>query len=163
MNAGASNMAGSIRGLQALLKDVPEAVYVHCYAHRLNLALLEAVENDYIINLRVHMAEVGKFFAPARRRHFLAQSMSRKAGPRQPKIPSTTRWTSLADVSSSYLNLYPELVDSLQDISNLESSFDVKTRQTAVRLRDKMLSYPTVLTAVVSSSSRFNGINLYRC
>jgi hypothetical protein len=55
------------------------------------------------------------------------------------------------------------LVDFLQDISNLESSFDVKTRQTAVRLRDKMLSYPTVLTAVVSSSSRFNGINLYRC
>jgi hypothetical protein len=40
---GASNMKGEFNGLQALfLKDCPYAYYVHCYAHRLQLALVAA-------------------------------------------------------------------------------------------------------------------------
>ena len=38
---GASNMRGEWNGLQALfLKDCPYAYYVHCFAHRLQLALV---------------------------------------------------------------------------------------------------------------------------
>ena len=37
---GASNMRGAWNGLQALfLQDCPYAYYVHCFAHRLQLAL----------------------------------------------------------------------------------------------------------------------------
>ena len=37
---GASNMKGKDKGVQALLKvDAPQALYVHCYGHRLNLAV----------------------------------------------------------------------------------------------------------------------------
>ncbi|OQU84851.1 hypothetical protein SORBI_3004G133201 [Sorghum bicolor] len=40
---GASNMKGELNGLQALfLKECPYAYYVHCYAHRLQLALVAA-------------------------------------------------------------------------------------------------------------------------
>ncbi|KAL3654079.1 hypothetical protein CASFOL_003760 [Castilleja foliolosa] len=40
---GASNMRGEWNGLQALvLKDCPYAYYVHCFAHRLQLALVSA-------------------------------------------------------------------------------------------------------------------------
>ncbi|XP_020967647.1 zinc finger protein 862-like [Arachis ipaensis] len=40
---GASNMWGEWNGLQALfLKDSPQAYYVHCFAHRLQLALVAA-------------------------------------------------------------------------------------------------------------------------
>ncbi|XP_025661639.1 uncharacterized protein [Arachis hypogaea] len=40
---GASNMRGEWNGLQALfLKDSPQAYYVHCFAHRLQLALVAA-------------------------------------------------------------------------------------------------------------------------
>lgn len=40
---GASNMRGEWNGLQALiLRDCPYAYYVHCYAHRLQLALVAA-------------------------------------------------------------------------------------------------------------------------
>ncbi|KAL1289943.1 hypothetical protein AAHE18_20G094200 [Arachis hypogaea] len=40
---GASNMRGESNGLQALfLKDSPQAYYVHCFAHRLQLALVSA-------------------------------------------------------------------------------------------------------------------------
>jgi hypothetical protein len=40
---GASNMRGEFNGLQALfLRECPYAYYVHCYAHRLQLALVAA-------------------------------------------------------------------------------------------------------------------------
>ena len=44
---GASNMRGAFNGLQALfLKDCPYAYYVHCFAHRLQLALVGAAEKQ---------------------------------------------------------------------------------------------------------------------
>ena len=44
---GASNMRGAWNGLQALfLKDCPYAYYIHCFAHRLQLALVAAAQND---------------------------------------------------------------------------------------------------------------------
>lgn len=40
---GASNMRGEWKGLQALfLNDCPYTYYVHCFAHRLQLALVTA-------------------------------------------------------------------------------------------------------------------------
>ncbi|XP_073019264.1 uncharacterized protein [Primulina eburnea] len=47
---GASNMSVAFNGLQALfLKDCPYAYYVHCFAHRLQLALVAAVEKKISI------------------------------------------------------------------------------------------------------------------
>jgi hypothetical protein len=43
---GASNMKGELNGLQTLiLKECPYAYYVHCYAHRLQLALVVAAKD----------------------------------------------------------------------------------------------------------------------
>ncbi|XP_059670908.1 uncharacterized protein LOC132316452 [Cornus florida] len=44
---GASNMRGEWNGLQALFfKDCPFAYYVHCFAHRLQLALVAAANDE---------------------------------------------------------------------------------------------------------------------
>lgn len=44
---GANNMRGEINGLQALIKSNNEsAIYIHCFAHRLNLILV-SVSKDY--------------------------------------------------------------------------------------------------------------------
>jgi hypothetical protein len=48
---GASNMRGQWNGLQALfMKDCPYAYYVHCFAHRLQLALVTASREITPIN-----------------------------------------------------------------------------------------------------------------
>ena len=48
---GASNMSGHISGVAALfLEIVEEALYVHCYAHRLNLCLQEVSKKVTIMN-----------------------------------------------------------------------------------------------------------------
>jgi hypothetical protein len=42
---GASNMRGELNGLKALiLQDNPSAFYVHCFCHRLQLALMSAAK-----------------------------------------------------------------------------------------------------------------------
>jgi len=44
---GDSNMSGEHRGLQARIKDeAPKAVYDHCYAHCLNLVLVDAMKRN---------------------------------------------------------------------------------------------------------------------
>ncbi|XP_061968323.1 uncharacterized protein LOC133691734 [Populus nigra] len=49
---GASNMRGAWNGLQALfLRDCPYAYHVHCFAHRLQLALVAAAGNEISICL----------------------------------------------------------------------------------------------------------------
>lgn len=44
---GASVMSGHLGGVQKLFKDaVPEALYVHCFNHRLNLVSVDACKNE---------------------------------------------------------------------------------------------------------------------
>lgn len=43
---GASVMSGSLRGVQARIKEIaPQVIYIHCHAHRLNLVLVNTVKN----------------------------------------------------------------------------------------------------------------------
>ena len=43
---GASNMSGVHGGLATLMKEIsPFSIYVHCYAHRLNLALGDSLSS----------------------------------------------------------------------------------------------------------------------
>lgn len=40
---GAANMSGRYNGLQAVLKEVsPNMIYTHCYAHALNLVMIDS-------------------------------------------------------------------------------------------------------------------------
>lgn len=49
---GASVMSGCLNGLQSKIKDiVPEAVYIHCCAHNLNLVLIDAVSSNSEVKL----------------------------------------------------------------------------------------------------------------
>ena len=57
---GASVMSGQHRGVQSIVKDAyPNAHYVHCYAHQLNLVLQQAV--SHITSVRVFFANLNAF------------------------------------------------------------------------------------------------------
>ena len=45
---GASNMSGKFRGVKARVRQIfPEAIYTHCKAHCLNLAIIHASEEKH--------------------------------------------------------------------------------------------------------------------
>ena len=50
ITSGAAVMSGEINGLQAKVKSVaPQALFTHCYAHRLNLILQDTI---HVANLK---------------------------------------------------------------------------------------------------------------
>ncbi|XP_076949853.1 uncharacterized protein LOC143622648 [Bidens hawaiensis] len=68
---GASNMRGEWNGLQARVrKDCPYAYYVHCFAHRLQLALVYAsMENIPVHNFFSQMVSIINVVCASSKRH----------------------------------------------------------------------------------------------
>ena len=57
---GTSVLSGQHRGVQSIVKEAyPNAHYVHCYAHQLNLVLQQAA--SYICSVRVFFAHLNSF------------------------------------------------------------------------------------------------------
>lgn len=60
---GASNMAGARSGYNAIIKEVaPLAIYHHCAAHRLNLAIISACKISSFKNTESYIGEISRFF-----------------------------------------------------------------------------------------------------
>ena len=69
---GASNMSGCYNGLQAIIKEkVGElVVYVHCYAHKLNLVLSDSAgEPVQVIKLFDNLEMLHKLFRKSQKIH----------------------------------------------------------------------------------------------
>ncbi|KAG7951501.1 hypothetical protein I3843_12G009700 [Carya illinoinensis] len=73
---GGSNMRGEWNGLQALfLKDCPYVYYVHCWAHKLQLALVAASrEAKYFYQFFVHLTSIINIVVGSFKRHDELQS-----------------------------------------------------------------------------------------
>uniref|UniRef100_A0A8R7RAE7 DUF4371 domain-containing protein n=1 Tax=Triticum urartu TaxID=4572 RepID=A0A8R7RAE7_TRIUA len=130
---GASNMKSEFNGLQALfLKDCLYAYYVHCYAHRLQLALV-AVARDvvpiskffqkllYIINIvdssskrhDAQVVEIARLLA-------IDQIETSKGGNqiKALKRPGDTRWGSRLGSISSLMDMFNAVSSTLQTIAS---------------------------------------------
>ncbi|XP_065658564.1 52 kDa repressor of the inhibitor of the protein kinase-like [Hydra vulgaris] len=60
---GAGAMAGHTKGLSSRILNLNEkASFVHCYSHRLNLAICASCNVQYVKNLLTHVKEVSYFF-----------------------------------------------------------------------------------------------------
>lgn len=69
---GASNMASSRRGTQALIREkCPKAVYTHCRSHCLNLAIVHSCDQPLIRNMLGTFNEVSNFFKYSPKRNKL--------------------------------------------------------------------------------------------
>ncbi|XP_047320720.1 zinc finger MYM-type protein 1-like [Impatiens glandulifera] len=131
----ASNMNGIFNGLQApFLKDCPYAYYVHCFAHRLQLALINAAEKEIstwiffsnlttIINLITSSSKHNTELQSAQANE-IARSIvdgNREIGRGANQIgnlqrPGTTRWSSHFDSICSLIDMYDAIVNVLENI-----------------------------------------------
>ncbi|XP_073220907.1 uncharacterized protein, partial [Cicer arietinum] len=100
---GASNMRGEWNGLQALfMKDCPYAYYVHCFAHRLQLALrhdeLQAAQLEEI----AHLLEIDEIVTG---KGINQIGTLKRAG--------DTRWGSHFSSICSLINMYEDIVNAM--------------------------------------------------
>ncbi|XP_065651258.1 SCAN domain-containing protein 3-like [Hydra vulgaris] len=87
---GAAVMSGSRNGVQSLMKEVyPNAHYVHCYAHQLNLVLKKVCSsNKRVRRFFSTLSGFGAFFTSSPKRNDLLREITFKQIPRV----CETRW-----------------------------------------------------------------------
>lgn len=124
---GASVMSGQLNGLQAKIKEqAPQAVFVHCLAHRMNLVLQQSCNS--ISKCRIFFANISglpTFFHHSPKRTHAADTI---IGRRIP-VSVITRWTSNSKIVTLVNNDWDSLKQVFATIINDPSSDQASVRQ----------------------------------
>ena len=129
---GASNVSGIHTGLQARIKEIsPSAIYTHCYAHVLNLVIVDTMSNNNVArdffgtlqNLYVFVETCPKRHAVylKHQRHLNASDDEGKNKREYVlKKLSDTRWTCRADSITAIYNTLEAVIATLKEIRENE-------------------------------------------
>jgi len=150
---GGANMRGSLNGVQALItKRQNLCVYVHCWAHSLNLALVNTCKLPIVAKHISLLKEVGNFFVSPKRNQILRlQSQKLKSTKKQTvRAICATRWTALSESTETFLTLLPAIINSLHVIASPNSTFAARSTRTEARhILNNILNFEQILTATV--------------
>lgn len=118
---GASNMSGHIKGVQTIIRNkYPKALYVHCVAHTLNLAVSSACNIQPVRNCLGTIEKMYCFFNSPKRHQVILKVISESD--LDPKVKTlkrlcATRWIQRYDAINDFVELFPYVVVSLEKIS----------------------------------------------
>uniref|UniRef100_A0A8C5AGU6 HAT C-terminal dimerisation domain-containing protein n=1 Tax=Gadus morhua TaxID=8049 RepID=A0A8C5AGU6_GADMO len=111
---GAAVMASALNGLQAKVKAIaPSAMFVHCYAHRLNLVLSQGAK--CLSECRVFLASLSgfaTFFSKSTKRANFLESAGCSRLPRN----APTRWNFTSRIVNTVANNYDGLLQTFDNI-----------------------------------------------
>ncbi|XP_058179979.1 uncharacterized protein LOC131298514 [Rhododendron vialii] len=161
---GASNMRGAWNGLQALfLNDCPYAYYIHCFVHRLQLALVAAAETESSIWLFFSkLTSVVTLVDASPKRHTELQSAQaieiehmldtgeHETGRGANQIgtlhrPGTTRWSSNFDSICSLVDMFTATIKVLEIMFEKGSSNSIRREAKGVLLAMKSFEFIFIL------------------
>jgi hypothetical protein len=146
---GASNMKGHLTGVRTLLQsDNSHAYYFHCFAHSLNLALLDSISSRESIIFFKFIQQIYTFInaSPNRLNEFSKIQADLKLNfPLSIKEICIVRWSSRYDaIKAIDLNL-PALLIYFKNISNSKSEFTPASMKEAVEILNYLKSSDFVI------------------
>ena len=120
---GASNMSSVRRGTQALLlEECPLAVYTHCRAHCLNLAIVHSCDQPLIRNMLGTLKETCNFFKYSPKRNNLLLCVIEKDSPDAKKTTlknmCKTRWVERHEAYEVFFALFLCIMRALEVMAN---------------------------------------------
>lgn len=120
---GASVMSGQSAGVQALIQnDVPQATYIHCYNHRLNLVIVETVKAVKLADQFFGILEAMYVFLSSSVAHevFMKKQEELLPGqqPRMLKKISDTRWSCQYAMCKVMIKTIAAVYATLEEISS---------------------------------------------
>ncbi len=128
---GAAVMSGNHGGVHVILKRTfPNAIYVHCCSHRLNLVLSTMASASGHVSTFFETLNSLRTFTNGAQRHAIFLEIQKEMHPhRQPlelERPSDTRWSSRASSVSKVLQLLDVILEMLAQCSekNGETKFE---------------------------------------
>ena len=128
---GASNMSGCYNGLQAIVKEKigKHIIYVHCYAHSLDLVLSDvASDNINVLSLFSNLESLHNLFNTSHKVHVLFEKVQQDANLKvlSTKRLNTVRWSSRETCLKVFCSRYDPIMQVLQEIQNDPSFQDNK-------------------------------------
>lgn len=123
---GAAAMAGRYNGVQAYVKkEHPLAVYVHCSAHSLNLAVSVSCNVSQIRNCMGTVGKLRDFFVFPKRKSVLSKMIKNtenNISKKSLKRNSETRWIERYHSVSDFLELFECIKDALDEICEWDNT-----------------------------------------
>ncbi|XP_065652805.1 52 kDa repressor of the inhibitor of the protein kinase-like [Hydra vulgaris] len=139
---GAGAMSGHTKGLSSRVLNLNEkAIYVHCYSHRLNLAICASCNIQYVENLLAHVKDVSYFFnlSPTRQQN-LKEHIERTA-------PVAEKVNGL----DTFQELFIPLVSCLEEIFlNVNKSFIHSTSSGASSLLKLITGFDFIVALCIT-------------
>lgn len=119
---GGANMAGVRNGVQNIIKaKQPLAVFIHCTAHSLNLAVQDSVkQNTWMRDTLFLVNEIGVFIqnSPKRVAAFECLQQEYETHTSSPRPLCSTRWTVRVNAVDSIIKNYNILIEFFGDIAD---------------------------------------------
>jgi hypothetical protein len=117
---GAATMAGIKSGVaKRFIERVPYAVFVHCYAHKLNLALQDATNQlKCVSDVLLIVNNVSVFIERSAKRHALFEHLQSEEKKRTLKSFCATRWSSRYLALRAFVKLYKYLLTFLEIVDD---------------------------------------------
>lgn len=138
---GAAAMSGRFNGVQAIVKkQYKTAVYIHCSAHVLNLAICSACELSSIRNTIGIIEAVYNFMNTPKRQCVLQNEVKSKipdSKKEKLKKMCATRWVEKHNFIRTFVELQPAVISSLEVMSGwVDRETSTKVSQLLLSLRD---------------------------
>lgn len=119
---GAASMSGARSGCRAIVQQsAPKAIYIHCAAHQLNLAIVSACKIQAFRNTESCIGEIARFFHYSAKRQCLLDKaicqVATQAKAKKLKDACRTRWMQHIDSYVVFLELLPAVHMALNAIA----------------------------------------------
>ncbi|MGH0123448.1 UNVERIFIED_CONTAM: hypothetical protein FKN15_012539 [Acipenser sinensis] len=162
---GAANMRGPYKGVATrILSENPLAYYVHCYAHILNLCVVDMVSCIPVVrNAFGILQALRNFIEVSSKRHAVFEKITSEktysAGPATLKSLSDTRWNCRVEAIRAVLENFDEMVlGNVQDFNFLYCMFFMRrvlmqTNHLSKFLQSKDFTYQTAMAMAKSTVS----------
>ena len=119
---GAANMSGKFKGVQTVIRNLyPRAIFVHCAAYSLNLAVSSACEVQSVRNCMGIVGKMHNFFNSPKRNNVLLEAIINSdlnPSAKSLKRLCVTRWVERYTAINDFVELFPSIVDALEEIPN---------------------------------------------
>lgn len=123
---GATNMSGHIKGTQTVVREnFPKALYVHCAAHSLNLAVSTSCDIQAIRNCLGTVEKMYCFFKTPKRNNVLLNEIDESdldLKSKSLKRLCATRWVERYTAINDFAELFSCVIGALEKISEWKDS-----------------------------------------
>lgn len=165
---GAATMSGSIAGVQKKCKEKNSCIlYVHCYAHCLNLVLVDACtsikENHIIFDFFGVIQLTYAFIESSAVRHAVLENISEQINIslKTMKSLSTTRWACRSEAVNAIKHNYYALIQALEHIIDTTKQTDVRAKGRGLLFQLRHFNFILGLNIMDPILAMINKVNKY--